>query len=98
MTIVPGEVMKQRAVDKFGDISQMSVEDQLINLGNWEINTRGLGLSSSAGGYLGPLPRVSPPMDTLSTDDYLAPDKYMAFLAELYRRRKLKQLEEYLWR
>jgi hypothetical protein len=98
LTIVPGEVMRQRAQEKFGDIKNMDPMQQLINLGNWEINTRGMGLSSSGGGYLGPLPRVSPSMNILQPTDYLTLDDYLKFLKELHRRRALKQLEEYLWR
>lgn len=99
LSIVPGEVMRQRAQEKFGNLEEMDPMQQLLNLGNWEINTRGMGLSSSAGGYLGPLPRVSPPMNILNPDtDYLTEEQYLEFLKELYRRRTLKQLEEYLWR
>lgn len=98
MTIVPGEVMKQRMTERYGEIGKLSATEQL-DLSGWEVNTRGLGLSSKAGGYLGPLPRVSPPMEVLNKEtDYLTAPNYLQFITEWYRRKTLKQLEEYLWR
>jgi len=85
--IVPSEVMNQRARDKYGDISKMSKREQLLTLANWTFNTRGLGLSSKAGGYIDILARVSPPLEVLQDGDKLTPEKYLEYLRLLHLQR-----------
>lgn len=85
--IVPSEVMNQRARDKYGDISKMSKREQLLVLANWTFNTRGLGLSSKAGGYIDILARVSPPLEILQDGDKLTPEKYLEYLRLLHLQR-----------
>jgi hypothetical protein len=85
--IVPSEVMNQRARDKYGDISKMSKREQLLTLANWTFNTRGLGLSSKAGGYIDVLARVSPPLEVLQAGDKLTPEKYLEYLRLLHLQR-----------
>lgn len=104
MTIVPSEVMKTRMEERYGKFEELSVIEQL-DLSGWEINTRGMGLSSAKGGYLGPLPRVSPQMELLKKEkdekgvsDFLTAPQFKQFVEELHRREKLRKLEEYLWR
>ncbi len=86
--IVPSEVMNQRAIEKYGDISKMSKREQLLTLANWTFNTRGLGLSSSAGGYIDVLARVSPPMDLVQDGDRLTIEKYLEYLRMLHIQRR----------
>lgn len=88
LQIVPKEVMTQRAVDRYGDLSKMSKREQLTTLANWTFNTRGLGLSSSAGGYIDILARVSPPLELLKDDDKLAVEKYLEYLRLLHISRR----------
>lgn len=87
LRIVPKEVMTQRAVDTYGDIGTMSKKEQLIKLGNWSFNTRGIGLSSKAGGYIDVLARVSPPLDTLQDGDKLDIKQYLEYLKLLHIQR-----------
>jgi hypothetical protein len=87
LQIVPKEVMTQRAIDTYGDISQMDKREQLEKLANWTFNTRGVGLSSRAGGYIDVLARVSPPLETLKDSDRLSLKDYLEYLKQLHIQR-----------
>lgn len=85
--ITPSEVMRQRASDLYGDISSMSILEQMKKLGNWSLRTRGLNTHNTKtrepmGGYAGAIINFAPPTDILQDNDRLTPQQYITFIQQ----------------
>jgi hypothetical protein len=83
--ITPAEIMRQRVIDKVGDITQMSKRDQLEKLGGWRLGTRGLNThhqktKAPQHGYFGAIINFAPPTNWLTPTDKLSPKEFINYL------------------
>jgi hypothetical protein len=83
--ITPAEIMRQRVIDKVGDITQLSKRDQLEKLGGWRLGTRGLNThhpktKAPQHGYFGALINQAPPTKWLTPTDKLSPKEFINYL------------------